>query len=305
MGRIAEALRKAERERQEAMESASCAPAVATAEPESPPAAASYATPPPVVEDQAPPGEPLQAVHPVRLPSEGMSDALVAYYDSSSMIAEQYRSLRTRLLSMNPNNDPRILAITSAVPREGKSVTAANLAMILAEVKHLRVMVIDGDFRRSSLAQLLNQKASPGLADVLRGAATYGEVVQSTPLTNLFFIAAGKKGESSAAEILSSERMTSVFRKIQSRYDYVIVDTPPATTVTDVGIIGQLCHAVLMVIRMNRTPGPLVHRAVRMLQVNNIPVAGCILVGNDERSVRYGYYPYYHYYKDYYGKDAK
>jgi len=297
MGRIAEALKKAERERRETMRDTAPRSPVELLEPTS---ASSVAEP------RSESGEPAASAHPVRAPAEGMAESLVTYFDSSSVIAEQYRSLRTRLLSMNPNGDHRAIAITSAVPREGKSVTAMNLAMSLAEIQHLRVLAIDGDFRRSSLSRLLNQPGDPGLADMLRGQATYEDIVQSTPIGNLSFIAAGRTGNRSAAELLSSEAMVLTFRRLQAQYHYVIVDTPPATTVTDVGIIGQLCSAVLVVVRMNRTPGPVVRRAVRMLQVNNIPVAGCIPVGSVERSSRYGYYygyyPYYRYYK-YYRKD--
>jgi len=298
MGRIAEALKKAERERQLA----------STAEPSTPTAPRPEAPPHPTPTAAAVATD-VQPVRPVRSVSEGMSEALVAYYDSSSMIAEQYRSLRTRLLSMNPGNEAQVLAVTSAVPREGKSVTALNLALILSEIQHLRVLVIDGDFRRSSLARLLSQPGAPGLADMLRGQGTLESVIQPTAMPNLMFIPAGKMGNRSAADLLSSETLARTFRKLQTQYQYIIVDTPPATTVTDVGVIGQLCHAVVMVIRMNRTPGPVVRRAVRMLQVNNIPVAGCVLVGRNERNTRYGYYygyyPYYRYYNDYYHRERE
>jgi capsular exopolysaccharide synthesis family protein len=298
MGRIAEALKKAERERQLA----------STVEPSTPTAPRPEAPPDPAPTAAAVATD-VQPVRPVRSVSDGMSEALVAYYDSSSMIAEQYRSLRTRLLSMNPDNEAQVLAVTSAVPREGKSVTALNLALILSEIQHLRVLVIDGDFRRSSLARLLNQPGAPGLADMLRGQGTLESVIQPTAMPNLMFIPAGKMGNRSAADLLSSETLARTFRKLQTQYQYIIVDTPPATTVTDVGVIGQLCHAVVMVIRMNRTPGPVVRRAVRMLQVNNIPVAGCVLVGRNERNTRYGYYygyyPYYRYYNDYYHRERE
>ncbi|MBN1512441.1 MAG: CpsD/CapB family tyrosine-protein kinase [Phycisphaerae bacterium] len=298
MGRIAEALKKAERERQLA----------STAEPSTPTAPRPEAPPDPTANPAAVSTD-VQSVRPVRSVSEGMSEALVAYYDTSSMITEQYRSLRTRLLSMNSGSEPQVLAVTSAVPREGKSVTALNLAVILSEIQHLRVLVIDGDFRRSSLARLLNQPGAPGLADMLRGQATLESIIQPTAMPNLMFAPAGKMGNRSAADLLSSETLARTLRKLQTQYQYIIVDTPPATTVTDVGVIGQLCHAVVMVIRMNRTPGPVVRRAVRMLQVNNIPVAGCVLVGRNERNTRYGYYygyyPYYRYYNDYYHRERE
>jgi capsular exopolysaccharide synthesis family protein len=299
MGRIAEALKKAERERRERIP---CAPPMPDPPMPAPPTAAD-------ARPAAPP-EPtrVERTQPVRTLSDSLSESLVAYYDPSSVVVEQYRSLRTRLLSMNPNDEHSVLAITSAVPKEGKSVTALNTGIILAEIQHLRVAVVDGDFRRSSLARLLHQPSSPGLADVLQGEAPYEAMIQPTPLPNLFFVAAGETRGRTATEMLASEGMPSTFRKLQAQFHYVIVDTPPATTVTDVGIIGQLCKAVIVVIRMNRTPGPVVRRAVRLLQVNNIPVAGCVLVGHSERNSRYGYYygyyPYYRYY-DYYYKEKK
>jgi Mrp family chromosome partitioning ATPase len=101
----------------------------------------------------------------------------------------------------------------------------------------------------------------------------------------------------SATELLSAMTMRPVFRWFESQYHFTMVDTPPANTVADVGIIGQYCSGVMMVIRMHQTPEPLAKRAVRLLEVNNIPVLGCILIGRDERSGGYGYrYNRYHYY---------
>jgi capsular exopolysaccharide synthesis family protein len=212
-------------------------------------------------------------------------------------------------LSQNPNYEHRILAVTSAVPKEGKSVTTLNLGCIFAEIRHLRVLVVDGDFRRSSLAGMLNQRDSsgPGLAEVLRGEARYEEALRKTPIDNLTFIAAGKTGHQSAAQLLTSASTKSIFKRMQNDFHYTIVDTPPATTVTDVGVIGQFCSGVIVIVRLHRTDEFAAKRAVRLLQVNNIPILGCLLVGRDTPLGRYGYgygygYSYYNYYRyyDYY-----
>jgi capsular exopolysaccharide synthesis family protein len=231
---------------------------------------------------------------------QGMDESLVSYYDPSGLICEQYRTLRTRLLSQNPDNDHRIIAITSSLPRDGKSVTALNLSFIMSEIRHLKVLVVDGDFRRSSLASMLNVRSSPGLADLLRGEATYNDVIQETPMPNLFFVSAGETKGQSAADVLSVEGAASVFSMFRNQFHYTIVDTPPATTVSDVGIIGQHCNGVIMLVRMNRTPEPIARRAVRVLQVNNIPIIGTLLVGTDGQTHGYGYYRYYNYYRYYY-----
>ena len=299
MGRIAEALKKAEQQRDRKLHAAA-------------PGSERERTPTPV---PAPDGQPADSVPATSsaspVPSEcppriaGMSEALVAYYEPSSIISEQYRSLRTRLLSQNPDNEHRIMAVTSSVPRDGKSVTTLNTALILSEIRHLKTLVVDGDFRRGSLADMLNLADSPGLADVLQGQATYEEAIQETPVPNLFFMSAGHTKGRSAAEVLSDETTGSVFARFRDEYNYTIVDTPPATTVTDVGVIGQWCNGVIMVVRVNKTPEPIAQRAVRVLQVNNVAILGVLLVGDEARAPGYGYYRYYNHYRYYYSGGSR
>ncbi len=231
---------------------------------------------------------------------EGLSESLVPFYQRSSIITEQYRSLRTRLLSQNPHYEHRILGITSAIPKEGKSVTTLNLACTLAEIKHLKILAVDGDFRRGSLARMLRQPDGPGLAEVLSGEANYSDVIQKTPIPNLMVLPAGRTKNRSAAELLASAMARPLFTRLQNEFHYTIVDTPPATTVTDVGIVGQLCTGVIVVVRLNRTDDNAAKRAVRHLQVNNVPILGCLLIGRDSSGGRfsygYGYTSYYRYY---------
>jgi capsular exopolysaccharide synthesis family protein len=232
---------------------------------------------------------------------EGLSDSLVPFFEPSSLITEQYRSLRTRLLSQNPQYEHKVIAITSAVPKEGKSVTTLNLGCILAEIRHLKVLVVDGDFRRSSLAQMLNQPEGPGLAEVLSGEALYHQVLRDTPIPNLKFLSAGSTKNRSAAELLTEASTKPVFRRMQNDFHYSIVDTPPATTVADVGIIGQMCSGVIVLVRLHHTHEAAAKRAVRLLQANNVPILGCMIVGRDAPVDRYSYgygyqYNYYRYY---------
>jgi len=296
MGRIADALKKAEQQRKSRHPDAAEAdlPTPAGAGGDRPESAATEAV-------ELDPAEEYHRLHPDRTPRvEGMHEALVAHYEPSGVISEQYRGLRTRLLTQNPDNEHRILAITSSLPRDGKSITALNMAFIMAEIRHLKVLVVDGDFRRSSLADMLNVDPSPGLADVLRGEAELDEVIRPTPSANLCFAAAGKTHGRSAAEILSSTRAARAFAQLRNRFHYTIVDTPPASTVSDVGIIGQYCNGVVMVVRLHSTPEPAAKRAVRVLQANNIPILGTILVGRAASAGGYGYYRYYRYYYNYY-----
>lgn len=232
-------------------------------------------------------------------PVEGLSKEIVCYYDRSSMVSEQYRALRTRLLSANPYHEHRVYAISSAVPKEGRSVTAVNLAFSLAEVRHLKTLIVDGDFRHSSLAKLLNTKKGPGLADVLQDKAAYEDVVRPTPVPNLFFVAAGETHGRSAPDLLSTRVAQATLGRFQKEFHYTIVDTPPATTFADVGILGQMTSGVILVIRMHRTPEPLARRAIKHLTNNNIPIIGSVVIGDDDAMGGYGrQYRYYRYYKD-------
>lgn len=232
-------------------------------------------------------------------PVEGMSEEIVTYYTPSCMVGEQYRALRTRLLSANPYHEHRIYAISSAVPKEGKSVTAANLAFSLAEVSHLKVLIVDADLRHSSLAKLLNIDREPGLGDYLLDRVDYEEVIRPTPVPNLHFMAAGRTHGRPVAGLFSTRKARTAFARFQKEFHYTIVDTPPATTVADVGILAQMTSGVLMVIRMHRTPEPLAKRAVKHLINNNIPIIGSIVIGDNDPAGGYGYqYGYYRYYRD-------
>lgn len=297
MGRIADALRKAEQERM-ALLGESRAGYGSTALLDPPPAIDAEE-----VESATQAGAVGGAFRPAT--SEGMNEAIVPFYDRSSVISEQYRSLRTRLLTQNPQNDHRVMAISSSIPQEGKSVSTVNMGMILAEIRHLKVLCVDGDFRRSSLCDLFDIRPKAGLADLLQGEATYDEIITPTPIPNLFFVAAGQTRGRAAAELLASQRTSSIFRRFQSDFHYTLVDTPPATTVTDVNIIGQMCSGVMLVVRLNVTPEPIARRAVRLLKSNNIPILGCLLIGRDDRGPGYNYsYNYYRYYRYYTSGEA-
>lgn len=229
----------------------------------------------------------------------GMSEEIVSYYDRSSVRCEQYRSLRTRLVSANTRQQHRVFTITSAVPKEGKTVTAANLAFSIAEIPHYKVLVVDADLRQGRLARILNVDASPGLADLLHGNASFDEVVRPLPLPNLFFVPAGTTRGRSATELLSRKNARAVFARFQREYHYTIVDTPPATTVADVGIIAQMTSGVIFIIRMHRTSEPIARHALKHMVGNNINVLGGLLIGENDPSSGYGQqYNYYRYYRE-------
>jgi capsular exopolysaccharide synthesis family protein len=220
--------------------------------------------------------------------------AVVSFHNRYAVVCEQYRSIRARLQSMNPSHAHRVIAITSSVPEEGKSVTTANLGVIMAEGGEQQILIADTDFRRASLGKMLGVPSTPGLAEVITGEVALKDAVQPTPFPNLKLIPAGRLGDLTYGELLSSQSVRGVIEQLRSTFNYCLLDTPPVTTVSDVSLLAPLCDAALMVIEMGRTPEPTVQLAVRTLQTNNVNVCGCVL--SRYRDQRLHYYDRYHYY---------
>jgi receptor protein-tyrosine kinase len=222
--------------------------------------------------------------------------AVVAFRDRYSAICEQFRSIRARLLTMNTARAAQAIAITSAIPEEGKSVSAVNLALTMAEGGEHRIVVADADFRRTSLARMLGVPPEPGLAEVLHGDVSLEQALQPTPLPNLRLLTAGRVRDNAYAELLGSSNLPLVLNQLRDRFDYTFLDTPPVTTVSDVCLLAPHCDGAIVVIQMRRTPEPTVQQAVRTLQANNVKVLGTILSRFRER----GAGSYEHYYSSYY-----
>ncbi|MEW6249696.1 MAG: CpsD/CapB family tyrosine-protein kinase [Planctomycetota bacterium] len=221
---------------------------------------------------------------------------VVAFHDRCAAVCEQYRALRARLISANTQRKPQVLAITSAIPEEGKSVTTVNLGLIMAEGGEHRILIADGDFRRSAMARMLGIPGALGLADVLRGQAPLEAALQPTPLPNLRVLPAGTVADNNYGEPLAGPRAQVTLARLRSAFDYVLIDTPPVTTVSDVCLLGPHCDGALLVVQMCRTPEPVAQQAVRTLQANGIKVIGALLSRFDERVA--GYYERYYYSSD-------
>lgn len=289
MGHIAEALKKAEHERAhrripgEPEDVLSLAPTL-DGRLRGEPRPWDHSTPPPVSRPIFPTlaspmsdvAVPLRTAGSMAQPAWIIHPSVVAYHDRSSSITEQYRAVRTWLLSHTKAGEHPCLAITSSVAREGKSVTAANLAVAMSEVRQMRILAVDCDLRQAGLGKLLHHPPSPGLADVLAGNASLKDAVHPTPLDNLFFLAAGECGATSPTELLNSTGAARVFEEIRDSFDCTLVDTPPVQQVSDIGVIGGLCTGVVMVVRMNYTDSQIVRQSLRWLQSNNLKVLGCI-----------------------------
>jgi len=215
---------------------------------------------------------------------------------------EAYRSIRTALAAQLPGNGPRIVAVASSQPLEGKTTTAVNIAMALA-VGGARVLLIDADMRRPSVHKALRMSNDRGLSQLLAGQARMREVVQRTHDPNLLTITAGRT-PANPSELLASDRMRALLSGLETGpFDWIIIDTPPVLAVTDAVILAPLVAAVTFVIGAEMTRWRLAERAVETLLGSNPRHVLAVLNKVNFGRNKYYYSRYYgHQYKNYYAE---
>ncbi|HEV3139255.1 MAG TPA: polysaccharide biosynthesis tyrosine autokinase [Vicinamibacterales bacterium] len=217
---------------------------------------------------------------------------------------ESFRALRTSLVSKYPGTGTKVLLVTSAQPLEGKTTTAANVAMALA-YGGSRVLLIDADMRRPGLHRPLRLTNERGLSQVLIGQARVRDVIQRTVDPNLLAITAGKTPPN-PSELLSSERMKTLLTNLtHGPFDWIIIDTPPVLAVTDAVILAPWVSGVTFVIGAEMTRRRLAERAVETVMQTRPKYAAVVLNKVDFARNKYYYSRYYgHQYKNYYAEAA-
>jgi polysaccharide biosynthesis transport protein len=211
---------------------------------------------------------------------------------------EAFRSLRTNL-RFGAGDEPRVISLTSATPREGKSTVAVNLATTLAEQGSDTVLLIDADLRRPMVHHVFGMERMPGLSDVLKGGATTAEAIrESRAHAKLHVLPAGSP-VSDPAELLGSDRFRQLLDEFRTRlgYGYVVIDTSPLLAVTDGLLITQVVDGTLVVVRANQTDRVAVEHAMGQLRQVNASLIGVILNGVELGSSDGRHY--YSYYKEY------
>ncbi len=203
---------------------------------------------------------------------------LVLYHEPRGIHAEQYRTFRTNLLATNRDGGRKVYLITSARAEEGKSVSAANIALCLAEQAPLRVCLVDADLRKPSLAGMWSLRQAPGLCEVVLGSAPLEATILDTRSPSLALLASGNP-PGNPSEAISHPAIREVLTKLKERYDYIIVDTPPALLYSDAASLGAMCDGIILVTRINYTPRQLVDESVEALQRAGGKVVGLFLTG--------------------------
>ena len=180
--------------------------------------------------------------------------------NDSRMGAEEFRTLRSRLYQIREKMPLKRLMVTSALPKEGKSFVAANLAQVMVRQHGRRALLIDGDLRNPGMHRHLGATQSPGLADYLLGECDEFAAMQRGPMENLFFMPAGRIVPS-APELLSNGRLKLFLQRVEPLFDWIIMDTSPVIPVSDATLVAKFCDGILMVVRSNETPSDLAKRA--------------------------------------------
>ncbi len=223
--------------------------------------------------------------------SAGHSDRLVTSASASPILIEQFRNLAASLNRMQRERTLQSLVVTSPSPGDGKSHVAANLALTLSGSYRRRVLLIDADLRRPTLHALFGVKGAPGLLTTLRG--TEDGVLAVVPVSeSLSLLPAGGVLANPIGE-LSSGRMARLISMVSSRYDWVIVDTPPAAGLADARIVSETVDGVVLVVRAGVTQFPDLEASAHALGADR--VLGIVLNAVEPREIRRDDY-YSHYY---------
>jgi capsular exopolysaccharide synthesis family protein len=178
-----------------------------------------------------------------------------------TVAAEQYRALRTRIFHSDNGSAVNVVLVTSPGRSEGKSLTAAALALTLAHEYERRICIVDADLRAPRLQRLLGVPDGPGLSDVLTGESCLEDAMVSLEDCQMTIVTAGR-ASGHPAELLGTAAMRSTIDQLRSRFDHIVIDTPSVIPLADVGVLAPLVDSVLLVVRAGVTRRPAIHDAI-------------------------------------------
>ena len=222
---------------------------------------------------------------------------LLIYADSRSSLAEAYRQLRTSILLSSAGHAPKSLLITSSLPSEGKTTTATNTAISLAQTG-AKVLIIDADMRRPRLHSVFNIENGDGLSTILSTELTEQEtlkVIKQDEGTKLHLLTSGPIPPN-PAELIGSEQMANLLKLLSQHFTHVVVDSPPITSFTDGVLIASMVDGVILVVHAGKSSRQVVRRARQLLQDVGAKIFGVVLNNVNLRSQDnyYYYQSYYH-----------
>jgi len=223
-----------------------------------------------------------------------MARELVTVHSPKSAASESYRSIRTGILFSSADEAPRTIVLTSASSSEGKSITAANLGVVMANAGS-RVLLLDCDMRRPRIHKIFDLDRKIGVSSILVGTGSAKDAIVPSSVENLDILPVGPIPPN-PSEIVGSKKMGLLLNDLKKKYDRVLIDSPPISAVTDAVILTQMADSLLLVVRAGETPRQVIQHALAQVRSVNANILGAVLnavsVGRDS----YYYYQYYYYY---------
>jgi len=211
-----------------------------------------------------------------------------------TILGEQFRVLRTKLSLLQKQNGIRTILVTSTVPQEGKSFTSCALAGVMAQEQGKRVVIIDADMRKMGSGRdygLNGNSGIAGTAEVLQGRSNFRSSLLKSIDPEFWFLPSGTLPYN-PSELLSSPELEKMLRFAARNFDWVIVDAPPALTLSDPSLIAPLCDAVILVVRVNSTPSKFVQETIN--KVGRERICGVVLNRQKQMHTSRYYYQYYY-----------
>jgi capsular exopolysaccharide synthesis family protein len=218
-----------------------------------------------------------------------------------SVAAEAFRALRTSIMISRAGGGPRIILVTSCVPGEGKTTVTMNLAVTFAQ-HNKKVIIVEADMRRPRIKAAMDVSNEAGLSNVLAGTMSSDEaIIRGVHVPTLDVLPAGPHPPM-PSELLGSAAFDELLEELNSRYDLVLVDSPPALLVTDAVAISPKCDAVVWVCHAGVVTRPHLARAAELIERNGMPMIGFVVNKINSRSSDYRYGYGYEYLGSYYGE---
>jgi capsular exopolysaccharide synthesis family protein len=225
--------------------------------------------------------------------------------DEKSNFSEAIRTIRTGLTLSAIDNPHKVILVTSAEPQEGKSTVSSNIALSFGQLEN--TLIFDADLRRPSTSKIFDHEHnSPGMSDLLAGNVEYQDVIHKIKGTNLSVITAGKIPPD-PLDLLASKKFKTMLEVLSSRFDRIIIDSPPVSLVSDAVLLASLVDCVVFVIKSDDTNTKVVQASLRKLRLTDTHIVGVVLNAvNLKKLSKYYSYGYGKYYGDgYYSYDTE
>lgn len=216
----------------------------------------------------------------------GMRESAIIDKNTEFAIKEAYKTLRTNIMfSLTNDGKPKTIVVTSAVPGDGKTTTAINLAITFSQIGS-KVLLIDGDLRKPKIHKYLSIKNNDGLSGILSGFTKVENVVAKSEY-GFDCITAGSIPPN-PSELISSPALATMIDGLKANYDYIFIDSPPVTIVSDTLTISAISNGVLLVARSKYTPKSLLNQSINSIKFTNSKIIGIVINAVDMNKRTYG-----------------